>query len=169
MVNKISINGYFCLILLFISFEATSQSYITTGIYKIPENSGFNYAADRSFGGNYVYENGDISVYLIKEPLPPGKTTRNSQLYEWMINFYHAGFYQEKGKTSSYRLKFLDNKKGYFTRFGRPKNLNSKEKVYLLFYSSKKHFYRIIIFANTGKKHPPKEAREFVEAVRLKD
>jgi hypothetical protein len=147
--------------------KAQGKSY--SGMYDVPANKGFTYAADRSFGHNYVFEKDDLSVYLIKEPLPSSKKNLNSQIYYWMMNFYHIGFYQEKGRASSFRPNFLGTSKGHFTRYGRPKGVNSDEKVYLMLYTINDKLFRVLIFTHSGGNHPPKEVAEFLESVRLRN
>lgn len=162
--------SFMWMLLLFIAGVEAQVMPKTVGIYDFPLNTGFSYASDRSFGENYVFEHPqkNISIYLIKEPIPVnGKSTLNTNLYDSLLSFYNLAFYQEKGKSSSYRQKFLSSKKANFSRYGRIKELKSNEKVYLLFYTIDNLLYRIMILAETGKKDPPMEAKEFLESVKL--
>ena len=162
--------AFLCNSLLFIAGAQSQDILKTAGIYEFPINAGFSYAPDRSFGENYIFEHPgkNISIYLIKEPLPVnGKSMLNKELYESLVSLYNLAFYQEKGKSSSYRQKFLSSKKANFSRYGRVKELKSNEKVYLLFYTVDNLLYRIMILAETGKNDPPQEAKDFLESVKL--
>jgi hypothetical protein len=163
--NRRIITSFLAIFLMANMVIAQDKSY--SGIYSVPDNTGFSYASDRSFGENFVFEKNGLSVYLIKEPLPANKKNQNSQIYSCLMDLYSIGFYQEKGSSTSYRLNFLDSKKGRFTRFGRPKGLDSNEKAYLLFFSSGEKLYRIIVYANSGETQLPKEARAFLESIGL--
>jgi len=170
MKNIVWIATFLSVHLAFMAGVYSQDERKEAGIYNFPPDKGFSYARDRSFGENYVFENTgkSISIYLIKIPLAvKGKSTLNTQLYESLLSLYNMGFYQEKGKSASYRLKFLNNKKGNFSWYGRVKELKSKEKVYLLFYTEDNLLYRILIIAETGKKDPPGEAKDFLESIIL--
>ncbi len=141
------------------------------GFYSIPGGTAFSYAADRSFGDQYVFEHQDknISVYLSKLATPcEGKSTLNKLIYASVMDLYNMGFYQEKGRQSAYKMKFLNAKKGNYSWYGRAKQLRSNEKIYLFFYTINDHIYRIMVYSDPGKKNLPDEVKTFIERIELK-
>jgi hypothetical protein len=140
------------------------------GMYLVPEDSAFRYAADRSFGDYYVFEWPDANQHLYVSKAPVSyerKAYFNARLSTHMVDAYNMGYYLEKGRSSSFSFSFLGQKKAYFMRFGRPKSSKSKSKIYNLYTRLGDQVYTVWVMAETGQKKPPKQATAFLKGIKL--
>lgn len=143
---------------------------LTLGDYFIPQNSGFSFIPDRSFGTFYVFENSydNTSVYISKSPLIL-KHSRDfkHELTRAAMDMYQIGFFKYKLSNSSYKLNFLNIPKAYFIMYAKPKKVRGKERIYFFYHQKDNQLFQSIIFSETGKNHPSQSSKDFITSIKM--